>query len=219
MLIYGTMKSHLLSLAVVSIILVGCGKGDDSDQPEANTPKKSPGYSRIVNLTNSDVDLFSKNRKVCSTVHTMEASELLPIGLNEQTLRIVPTSGKEFEVKTTLEADKGVSIILMPDGKTTKLIPNELRYASSETNTHLVPVEAGGKMPSSAKIDDKSYPIKDSYINLSQGQVTFPDQTSFNVSDRIGFSLFVAATPSGVHYIMGKNASDRKPMGSGLAAN
>lgn len=214
-------------MCALGILLQGCASDQTAEKAIARIQeRKTPGYARVVNLTSGDIDIWLKARRVSGTTLSMEASDLLPIGTGDQTLRLEYKANpgdaefKKIEVTTKLSPDQGSSIILMPD-RTTKIIENEHRYATDDSNVHIVPVDAGGKLPGSASFsgaDSKSLPVKDSMVLLNQGRITCPDGSTIEIKDRIAYSLFIVATPSKVYYILGKNASDAKPQTVGAAA-
>ncbi len=217
------MNSRIGILTFLGIAIVGCNGSESSvSTTAAAPPKKSPGYTRLVNLTNLPAEIYSKQRLISPAIQPNQACELLPIGTGAQTIRVIPGGGKEIQVKLNLASDKGASIILMPD-MTTKVIENEERYASTSSNTHIVPVEAGGTMPATFKVEGgetKSYPSKDTMVLLpTSANVVFPDGFSTKLDDRIAFSLFVVAKKDKTYYILGKNASDRKPVSNGQSAS
>ncbi len=221
------MKTFVPFVLISGIFLHGCSTDSTAQNAvDRIQNRKAPGYARVVNLTSGDIDLWYKARRVAPTSPTMDATDMLPIGTGEQTLRIEykekpgDAEFKKIEVKTNLTTDVGSSILVMPD-RTTKVIENEVRYATAEANVHIVPVDAGGKLPATANFtgaDTKSVPVKDSQILFNQGSITCPDGTSIEIKDRIAYSLFIVATPGKVHYILGKNASDKKPAAAGTAA-
>lgn len=213
------MKSFAPFVCLVGIVLIGCGDHKAEEAVRRIQSQKSPGYIRVVNLSADGIEFWYKARPITTTVPTMEATELLPLGTGDQTVRF-EYGGKKQEVKTKLTTGIGTSIILMPD-LTTKIIENEQRYATTESNVHVVPIDAGGKMPVTAAFsgaDTKTLPIKDSLILLNQGNITCPDGSSIEIKERIAYSLFIVATPRKVYYILGKNASDRKPAAAGTSA-
>jgi hypothetical protein len=218
------MKHFFPFACVTAVLLQGCSGDQTAENAVARIQqRKTPGYARVVNLTSGDILIWHKARPISKTTQSMEASDLVPIGTGEQTLRLESGSAsdsKKLEVKATLTPDQGSSIILMPD-RTTKIIEHEHRYATDESNVHIVPVEAGGKLPTSASFsgaDNKALPVKDSLVLLNQGRITCPDGSTIEIKDHIAYSLFIVATPSKVYYILGKNASDAKPQAVGAAA-
>jgi hypothetical protein len=214
------MKYSFSLLCIAGILFTGCGNNNKAENAVARiTDRKNPGYVRVVNLSAGDVEIWYKNRHVTGTVATMEATDLFPLGLGEQTVRF-EYEGKKLEVKSNYVSGKGNSIIVMPN-HTTKVIENEQRYATADANVHIVPIEAGGKLPATAAFsgaESKSLPVKDSLVLMNQGNINCPDGSTIVVKDKISYSLFIVATPSKVYYILGKNASDKSPTGAGASA-
>jgi hypothetical protein len=218
------MKNFVPIVGIAGLVLVGC-KGDQTAENAIARiqNRKTPGYARVVNLTSGDLEFWYKARPVAPSGPTMTATDLLPIGTGEQTLRFeykVGSDIKKIEVKAILSSDQGSSVIVMPD-RTTKIIEGEQRYATADSNVHVVPVDAGGKLPASVNLtgaENKSLPVKDSLVLLNQGMINCPDGSSIEIKDRIAYSLFIVATPSKVYYILGKNASDKKPAAAGTSA-
>jgi hypothetical protein len=214
------MKNSVILFCAAGIVFAGCGGDNKAENAVARiTERKNPGYVRVLNLTKGDIEIWTKNRHVTGTVTSMEATDMFPLGLGDQTVRF-EYEGKKLEVKANYVSEKGNSIILMPD-HTTKIIENEQRYATSEANIHIVPVDLGGKLPATVNFsggDTKSVPVKDSMILLNQGSINCPDGSTIVVKEKISYSLFIVATPNKVVYILGKNASDKKPLAAGTAA-
>lgn len=221
------MKTFVPVVIVTGILLHGCGGDQRGELAQKRLQdRKKPGYVRIVNLSSGPLDLWYKNGRVAATCAIMEATELLPLGTGEQTLRVEyktdPKSVefKKLEVKANFVTNVGVSIIVMPD-LTTKLIEGEIRYGTDESNVHVVPIEAGGTLPSSVNltgVESKSLPVKDSLVLFKQGKTICPDGSTIEIKERIAYSLFIVATPSKVYYILGKNASDKQPIATGTSA-
>ncbi len=198
---------------------MGCGDHKADNAINHVLAQKGPGYLRVVNLTSDSVEFWYKNRPVAPPIKSMDLSELCPIGTGNQNIRL-EQGDKKQEVKLNLATGIGQTVILMPD-HTTKLIENEQRYATADSNVRIVPVDAGGKLPDTIALsgaDTKSLPVKDSLITLKQGMINCPDGTTIEIKERIAFSLFIVATPKKVFYILGKNASDRKPVTAGQSA-
>ncbi len=213
------MKYLIPSLSLIGLILVGCGDQKADKAVNHVLAQKNPGFVRVVNLTAGSVEYWYKNRHVSPTIPSMDTSDLLPIGTGDQNVRI-EIGAKKIEVKVKLSTGIGETVILMPD-QSTKLIDNEQRYATADSNVRIVPIDAGGKLPGAVAFtgaDTKSLPVKDSLVNLNQGNVNAPDGSTLEIKDRIAYTLFIVATPKKVYYLLSKNASDKKPLSQGQSA-
>ena len=213
------MKYFAPLAGIACLLAVGCGDSKADTAINRVQSKPNPGYVRIVNLTSKPIEFWHKNRHVSPTQPGMDATDLLPIGTGDQTVRI-EQEGKKIEVKVKLSTNIGTSVVLYPD-LTTKLIENEQRYATADSNVRVMPIDDGGTMPATVKLsgaDSKTLTVKDSLVNLNQGSINLPDGTTMIVKEKIAYTLFIVAAKDKVHYILSKNASDKKPIQQGAAA-
>lgn len=213
------MKYFAPLAGIACLLAVGCGDSKADSALAKVQNKKNPGYVRIVNLTSKNIEFWYKNRIVSPTLPGMDATDMLPIGTGDQTIRI-EQEGKKIEVKLKLTTEIGNTVVLNPD-QTTRVIDNEQRYATADSNVRVMPIEDGGTMPATVKLsgaDSKTLTVKDGLINLNQGSINLPDGTTMVVKDKIAYTLFIIAAKDKVHYILGKNASDKKPIAAGTSA-
>jgi len=221
--------SSLLIVCCAIGVIGGCAKSKEDQAVERAQNRKPPAFVRLVNFSEGDLVLFTKQKPVSKEIATGQASAMTIT--SPGSVKVDVKSGDKSVFSTTLSLSSGSAVSVVSTPTATKVFDNETRDgAAGKAGVRVVFMSEGGTVdlmmdgkPLSEKLAANSASQTD---QVEPGSHTFSAKTSTGKSCEVSgnltagdaYTVFIFSDAKSATGIFGQNSPMRKPTMSGVSA-